>query len=199
MPENDKIIKAEDAEEGKVYLSSVMKYKIKIIKKFFTLDGTGKNSCQRVTVSSDSYPGTNIDISGGTELIEFDSKQYTPYPSTPSHNARTNIKSQSYINNIKENVMSTDNPKMGKPEMIKMGKPKMSKIIYPMLESGNFTPEQIAEEVVKEFPERGGENLSKLISMIKGQYTYDVAVKKRRQSSVKNPSEEDQTSGTVIA
>lgn len=77
----------------------------------------------------------------------------------------------------------------------KMGKPRMSKIIYPMLESGNFTAEQIAEEVVKEFPERGGENLPKLLGMIKGQYSYDV--KKKLQQNVTH--NQDETGGNTQA
>lgn len=78
MDSNSKIILAQNAEEGKTYLSAVMKYKIKIIKRHLYNDSDGKTECSSVTVEAENCPNRQISISGGTELIEYSEATHVP-------------------------------------------------------------------------------------------------------------------------
>lgn len=69
---SETVIKAQDALEGEIYLTTYMKYKVKVLRKHYAGD-----VCTRVSVEAETYPGRVLDISGGTELIPFNNELHT--------------------------------------------------------------------------------------------------------------------------
>lgn len=159
MENSNTIIHARDAEEGKVYLSAVMKYKIKIIKKCFVNSSREDLTCTRVQVESETYPGILIDIAGGTELLPYVEEEHVTridsvkeikkvVSSTESKSSKTNKTSQiingSQINKYKGEVTNME-PKVKNPR---------SKVIDQLLLTASATPdanywESVADEVIK--------------------------------------------------
>jgi len=156
-------ILARDAEIGKTYLTALL-YKVEIIKK------NGEEfGCTSVTVKSETTPGTNLNIAGGTELIPFDDDLYVP----PTQDSTPATKS----NKAKEKQTPGEKPMATKKE--NTSKIKMSDIITPMLLAGD-DPETIADKVIAADSSRAGERAA-LLRQIKGPRRYNLIKKLKKE------------------
>lgn len=114
-------IKAQDAEIDRLYLSAYMRYKVVVKKKHFTVVND-QEICTRVTVEAESFPGRNIDISGGTELIVYDSSLHVPVSASADQISKKTNKTQSQK---KDKVMDM-NENIGREEEVSNQIPEAS-------------------------------------------------------------------------
>lgn len=157
-------ILARDAEVGKTYLTALL-YKVEIIKK----NGIDLG-CTSVTVKSETTPGTNLNIAGGTELIPYDDNLYVP--PTKNGDVETEKSSKQKTKQTKgETPMSKQ--KSTEPRV------KMSDIITPMLLEGK-SPEEIVNKVIAADPSKETERAN-LIKQIKGPRKYNLIKKLEKE------------------
>ena len=172
------VINARDAEVGKDYLTVGVYYKVTILKKF-----GDEHYVSSVQVQAEgSYKP--LGIAGGTELIAFQEQFYKPrIIEVPEEKEETTTPKEKKSMATKEKASKTS----AEPKL------KMSSIILPMLAEAIHTAAEIADAVIKSFPDKKGDR-DKLISQIEGPRLYNMLKTKAQWKGNKTPGvKEDAT------
>jgi hypothetical protein len=167
------IIAARDAEIGKDYLTVGMYYKITLLQKY----GDEENVSSVQVQAEGSYKP--IAIAGGTDLIAYQETFHKPrVVDIPDLENETSTKPPKEKKSMptKEKASKSAEPKL-----------KMSSIILPMLAAAKHTAAEIADAVIKSFPEKKGDR-DKLISQIEGPRLYNMLKNKEQWEKGKTPA-----------
>ena len=175
------IINARDAEIGKDYLTAGVYYKVTILKKF-----GDEHYVSSVQVQAEgSYKP--LGIAGGTELIAFQEQFYKPrIIEVPEEKEETTTPKEKKSMATKEKASKVPTePKL-----------KMSSIILPMLAEAIHTAAEIADAVIKSFPDKKGDR-DKLISQIEGPRLYNMLKTKVQWKGNKTPGVKEDATRTA--